>query len=131
MGDVGSCLLGFTFGVLSIISEKGGEITFAIWLILLAVFIGDATLTLMMRLIKREKWYNAHRSHAYQRWVLMGASHKKIALSVSLINVVILWPMAYMAYIWSEYSYHIAFVSLFLISVLWGVIQVHYHRGYS
>jgi len=131
MGDVGSCLLGFVFGVLSIVGEKAGTITIAIWLILLAVFIGDATLTLLMRILRGEKWYQAHKSHAYQRWVQMGASHKRLVLSVLLINVMILWPMATMAFVWSEYSYQIAAASILLVSLLWGGIQVRYHRTYS
>lgn len=131
MGDVGSCLLGFSFGVLSIVGEKGGTITIAIWFILLAVFIGDATLTLLMRIMKGEKWYNAHRSHAYQRWAQLGMSHKNLVLSLLLINVMILWPMATMAFVWGEYSYHIAAASILLISVLWGSIQVHYYRNHS
>ena len=131
MGDVGSCLLGFAFGVLSIDGEKGGTITIAIWFILLAVFMGDATLTLLMRIMKGEKWYNAHRSHAYQRWVQMGASHKRLALSVLLINVMILWPMACIALVWGEYSYYMAVASILLMSVLWAGVQVHYYRDHS
>jgi len=131
MGDVGSCLLGFSFGVLSIIGEKGGTITIAIWFILLAVFIGDATLTLLMRIMKGEKWYQAHKSHAYQRLVQLGMSHKNLALSLLIINVMILWPMATVAFVWGEYSYHIAAASMLLISVLWAAIQMRYHRIYS
>ena len=131
MGDAGSCLLGFAFGVLSIIGEKGGTITIAIWFILLAVFIGDATLTLLMRIMKGEKWYQAHKSHAYQRLAQLGMSHKNLALSLLLINIMILWPMATMAFVWGEYSYHIAAASILLISVLWGAIQVHYYRHHS
>jgi len=131
MGDVGSCLLGFTFGVLSIIGEKAGTMTIAIWFILLAVFIGDATLTLLMRIMKGEKWYSAHRSHAYQRWVQMGASHKKLVLSVLLINVMILWSMASIAIVRDQYSYYMTATSILLISALWAAIQVHYHRDHS
>ncbi len=131
MGDAGSCTLGFCFGVLTVIGEIKGTIPFSVWLILLSIFICDATLTLLMRIIKREKWYSAHRSHAYQRWVQMGVSHKSLALSLLFINVMVLWPMAYMAFVWSEFSYYIAAVSMLLISVLWGSIQVHYHYTYS
>ena len=131
MGDVGSCTLGFCFGVLTMIGEIEGTVSFAVWFILLSIFICDATLTLLMRIIKGEKWHDAHCSHAYQRWVQMGASHKSLALSVLLINVIILWPMAAMAFVWDKYSYYIVAASLFLISVLWGIIQMHYHREYS
>ena len=84
-----------------------------------------------MRVFANEKWYQAHKSHAYQRWVQMGASHKRLALSVLLINVIILWPMATMAFVWDEYSYYIADVSIFLISILLCSIQVHYYRNHS
>ncbi len=131
MGDVGSCTLGFCFGVLAVIGEIEDTVPLVVWFILLAVFIGDATLTLLMRIMKGEKWYQAHKSHAYQRWVQMGASHKRLALGVLLINVMILWPMATMAFVWGEYSYHIAAASILLISVLWGAIQVHYYRNHS
>jgi Fuc2NAc and GlcNAc transferase len=131
MGDVGSCTLGFCFGVLTVIGEVECTVPFAVWFILLSIFICDTTLTLLMRIIKREKWLNAHCSHAYQRWLQMGASHKRLALSVLFINVLILWPMATMAYVWDEYSYHIAVFSIVLMSVIWGIIQMHYHRDYS
>ena len=131
MGDAGSCTLGFCFGVLTVIGEIKGTIPFAVWLILLSIFICDATLTLLMRVIKGGKWYQAHKSHAYQRLVQLGMSHKNLALNLLLINVMILWPMAHMAFVWGEYSYYIAAASILLISVLWGAIQVHYHRSYS
>ncbi len=131
MGDVGSCLLGFIFGVLSIMGESSGKFTMAIWSILLAVFIVDATLTLLMRLLKGEKWYSAHRAHAYQRWVQMGASHKKVLLSVLLFNTIVLFPMAYIAFVWYEYSFYIATATIFLTSILWGYIQLNYHRTCS
>ena len=131
MGDVGSCSLGFCFGVLVVIGEIQGSVPFTVFFILLSIFICDTTLTLLMRVFANEKWYQAHKSHAYQRLVQLGMSHKKLVLSVLLINVIILWPMATMAFVWDEYSYYIAAVSIFLISILWGSIQVHYHRNYS
>jgi len=81
--------------------------------------------------MKGENWYQAHKSHAYQRLVQLGMSHKNLALSLLIINVMILWPMAYMALVWSEYSYYMAAASMFLISILWGAIQVHYYRNHS
>jgi len=84
-----------------------------------------------MRVFTNEKWYQAHKAHAYQRLVQLGMSHKKLALSVLLINVMMLWPMATMAFVWDKYSYYIAAVSILLMSVLWGAIQVYYYRHYS
>ncbi|NIQ08447.1 MAG: glycosyl transferase family 4, partial [Gammaproteobacteria bacterium] len=62
-----SCVIGFVFGTLALIGENTGTLPIAIWIILLAVFIYDASFTLIMRFFRRERWYSAHRSHAYQR----------------------------------------------------------------
>jgi UDP-N-acetylmuramyl pentapeptide phosphotransferase/UDP-N-acetylglucosamine-1-phosphate transferase len=43
-------------------------------------FILDATLTLMKRLLRRERVWEAHREHYYQRLIRMGMSHQKTAL---------------------------------------------------
>jgi len=128
MGDVGSCSLGFCFGVLVVIGEIQGSVPLTVFFILLSIFICDTTLTLLMRIFANEKWYQAHKSHAYQRLVQLGMSHKKLALSVLLINVMILWPMAAMAFVWDEYSYYIAATIIFMMSTLWVSIQVHYYR---
>ena len=128
MGDVGSCLLGFCFAVLATASVKDGSIILSVWLILMAVFIVDATLTLCMRIIKGEKWYSAHRSHAYQRLVMTGVSHDKLAISILLINVMMLWPTAYAAYRWEEFSNYFVAVALLLMSAIWGSSQFYYHR---
>lgn len=65
MGDVGSGFLGFTFAYITLVSERTGGIPLVIWLMLLSVFIVDATLTVIRRALSREKLYEAHRSHIY------------------------------------------------------------------
>lgn len=87
MGDVGSGLLGFLFGVLAITSENTGSLSLTVWVLLLAVFIVDATLTLLRRVAHGERWYAAHKSHAYQRLVLSGLSHQWVSGSVIGINL--------------------------------------------
>ncbi|MCI0591420.1 MAG: glycosyltransferase family 4 protein [Gammaproteobacteria bacterium] len=97
MGDVGSYLIGFTFGVLVLAGERTGSTPALIWSILLAIFVWDATLTLLRRAALGEKWYAAHRSHAYQRLVQLGVSHRQLAIGMVLVNVFLLWPLAYLA----------------------------------
>lgn len=128
MGDVGSCLIGFSFGLLAIIGEKSDTLPVLVWFILLSVFICDATLTLLMRILRGEKWYSAHRIHAYQRLVQMGVSHENLAMGVLGINVMILWPTAYIAYSWEKLSCVIASIVLLLMCLVWGVIQLRYNR---
>ena len=94
MGDVGSGMLGYAFGVLAVAGERAEALPSAVWVILLAVFIFDATFTLLRRVMGGERWYTAHRSHAYQRAVQAGMSHKQVTLMAMAVNVLILWPVA-------------------------------------
>jgi len=128
MGDVGSCLIGFSFGLLALLGEKNGTLPILVWFILLALFICDATFTLFMRIMKKEKWYSAHRSHAYQRLVQMGISHARLAIYLLLINVTILWPMAYFAYHWKNISLLILAAIILLMGILWISIQLRYKQ---
>ena len=70
------------------------------WGILLAVFILDATLTLLNRVVKGETWYAPHRSHAYQRLTQMGWSHARVSSAVMLIVLLMLLPSAAVALVW-------------------------------
>ncbi|MGE5579004.1 MAG: MraY family glycosyltransferase [Bacillota bacterium] len=89
MGDVGSGYLGFTLGTLIVASRRhGGPPAFA-WLIILAVFLTDATLTLIRRLIQGEPLHEAHRSHVYQLAVQSGFSHRQVSISVVVLNLVL------------------------------------------
>jgi Fuc2NAc and GlcNAc transferase len=38
------------------------------------------------RVARRERWYQAHRSHAYQRLVQSGISPRRVAVAVLLFN---------------------------------------------
>lgn len=87
MGDVGSGFIGFTFGVLALETSAAGTAPLDVWLILLAVFFGDATATLLRRIFRGERWYTAHRSHAYQRAVEHGWSHARVSSAVVVANV--------------------------------------------
>jgi Fuc2NAc and GlcNAc transferase len=89
MGDAGSGLLGYVYGILAIASERSGSLPISLWFLLLGVFIFDATVTLVRRLLNRETWYSAHRSHAYQRLVISGWSHQRVVCGVVAVNVVL------------------------------------------
>jgi len=65
-----------------------------VWLILLAVFIVDATVTLFRRVWRGEKFYEAHRSHAYQYAARILGAHRPVTAAVCVINVFWLLPLA-------------------------------------
>ncbi|RIZ66577.1 MAG: glycosyltransferase family 4 protein [Methylococcales bacterium] len=94
MGDAGSGFLGIVLGLLSIQAAWVNPLFLWSWLILLAVFITDATWTLFRRLLRGDKVYQAHCSHAYQYAARFYGSHKKVSLAVAIINFVWLLPLA-------------------------------------
>ncbi len=87
MGDTGSGFLGFVLAVLAIASERAGALPALVWIVLYGVFATDATVTLLRRAWRGERWYSAHRSHAYQRAVQAGWSHARVTTTVLLVNV--------------------------------------------
>jgi Fuc2NAc and GlcNAc transferase len=97
MGDVGSGFLGFTLGVLALFSSKAGPELVLPWVILLAAFIVDATVTLLRRMFSHARWHEAHRSHAYQHATQATGSHAKVTLAVAAINLGWLFPLAWAA----------------------------------
>lgn len=97
MGDVGSGFLGFILGIFAILTSASGDLSIWTWLILFGIFFVDATLTLLRRMIRGKRWYEAHRSHAYQHAVRLWASHSKVTLAILGINAVWLLPLAWYA----------------------------------
>jgi Fuc2NAc and GlcNAc transferase len=87
MGDTGSGFLGFVLAVLAVASERAGALPALVWIMLYAVFATDATVTLLRRAWRGERWYSAHRSHAYQRAVQAGWSHARVTAMVLLVNM--------------------------------------------
>ena len=85
MGDIGSASLGFVFAVLSVLSAE--REVFLVWPMMLALFWFDASLTLIRRVIKREKLSQAHKSHEYQKLLKLGYSHSQIVIMGMVVNL--------------------------------------------
>jgi UDP-N-acetylmuramyl pentapeptide phosphotransferase/UDP-N-acetylglucosamine-1-phosphate transferase len=80
MGDVGSIPLGFLSGAIGAAGWQQG--LWPLWfpVVVFAPFIVDASITLLRRALRRERIWQAHRGHYYQRLILSGWSHRKTAL---------------------------------------------------
>ncbi|ADC63923.1 MraY family glycosyltransferase [Allochromatium vinosum] len=80
LGDVGSSSLGLLAAALALWGTELG--LFPLWVawLVFSPFIVDATWTLVARLIRGERVWEAHRSHHYQRLVLAGWSHRRTVL---------------------------------------------------
>lgn len=94
MGDAGSGFLGVVIGTLAILSSFNKPELLWSWIILLGVFIVDATITLLMRLIAGAKIYEAHSSHAYQYAARKYRSHVVVTFFVLFVNLIWLLPIS-------------------------------------
>lgn len=95
MGDAGSGFLGITLGILSLQATWAEPGFIWAWLIMLGVFICDATFTLVRRLLRGDKVYEAHRSHGYQFASRKCAGHFPVTVAVFFINIFWLFPIAF------------------------------------
>ena len=123
MGDVGSGFLGITIGGLALLSTQQNAELLWVWIILLGVFVTDATITLLRRLARKQKPHVAHRSHAYQHLALRFQSHSKVAVGMLAINVLWLLPIAYLVAdgrVIGTTGVLIAYVPLVIAAVLLG-----------
>ncbi|MBD8472747.1 glycosyltransferase family 4 protein [Pseudomonas sp. CFBP 8770] len=123
MGDAGSGFLGLVLAVLSVQAAWVKPAYFWGWVILLGVFIVDATFTLLRRLLRGDKVYQAHRSHAYQYASRVYGRHLPVTVATALITLGWLLPwaiavtvfglnpvlgtfIAYIPLLWLAFRYH-------------------------
>lgn len=120
MGDVGSGFLGLVLGILSIQAAAVQANFFWSWLILLGVFIVDATVTLLRRGLRGEVLFEAHRSHAYQHASRYYGKHRPVTLGVLVINLLWLLPMAIavgLGFINGSLGLMISYLPLFILAL--------------
>ncbi|VWB48088.1 MraY family glycosyltransferase [Burkholderia latens] len=85
LGDAGSIPLGFLAGAAGYWGWRADA--WPIWFpaLVFAPFIADASVTLLRRLLRGEKFWQAHREHYYQRMVRSGVGHRRTAFYWYLI----------------------------------------------
>lgn len=80
MGDAGSIPLGFLAAALGLLGVARG--LWPLWfpVLVFSPFIADASVTLLRRLLRGERIWEAHRNHYYQRLVRLGWGHRRTAI---------------------------------------------------
>ncbi|MDD5175197.1 MAG: glycosyltransferase family 4 protein [Sterolibacterium sp.] len=81
MGDAGSIPLGFLAAAFGMLGWQRG-----IWpawfpVLVFSPFVVDASVTLLRRILRQERFWQAHREHYYQRLIRMGWGHRRTAWS--------------------------------------------------
>jgi Fuc2NAc and GlcNAc transferase len=123
MGDVGSGYLGYVIAVLAIASARGNPTALLSWLILGGVFFCDATVTLVRRVLRRDRVHEAHRSHAYQWLARRWRSHSRVTMAVAVINLCWLLPCALFAAVhprFAAWTTAIAWAPVLLLALFTG-----------
>lgn len=81
LGDAGSIPLGFLAGALGGYGYVAGAWPAWLPLLVFSPFIADASVTILQRMLRRERIWEAHRSHHYQRLALAGWPRRRLALA--------------------------------------------------
>lgn len=122
MGDVGSATLGMIIALIAICLQKSGHVAIVYSLMLYGLFLFDATITLLRRLIRKEKVFQAHKLHAYQRLHQAGWSHLQVLLGFIAVNVLIS-VLTLIAYHWPKLTSYMVLLELLILGILYGIIE--------
>ncbi|NBB93106.1 MAG: glycosyl transferase [Gammaproteobacteria bacterium] len=123
MGDSGSLALGALIAALAVMGSNTGAFSIWISLMLSSLFVVDATATLLWRVMKGERWYTAHRQHAYQRLLDLGLSHGQVVGVCTLVNVFLVLPLVVLGQRWPMADTLLAAGLTALLVVGWQVVQ--------
>jgi len=122
MGDVLSGVLGIAFSVLIVAGWLLYQLDLILLSIVLATFVVDASMTLIMRMLSGQKWYNPHREHAYQRLVMGGCGHVGTWLIYQALNLLLVLPVFWLAQSGRMTSISAAVFVYLLLSLLWYAV---------
>ena len=81
MGDTGSATLGLLAATMALWGARDDVLPLWTSLLIFSPFIVDATVTLIRRILRGERFWQAHKTHYYQRLVQMGWGHRKTVLA--------------------------------------------------
>ncbi|AOK22628.1 glycosyl transferase [Burkholderia ubonensis] len=128
LGDAGSIPLGFLAGAFGYWGWRNG--IWPLWFpaMVFSPFIADASVTLVRRLLRGEKFWQAHREHYYQKMVRSGIDHGRTAIYWYLIMlagiIVAVWALSR-----SELQQWLLFVAWYGVLACIGIaIDTRWHR---
>ncbi|MEZ5582915.1 MAG: glycosyltransferase family 4 protein [Candidatus Competibacteraceae bacterium] len=101
LGDTGSTAFGYCAAALGLWGHRDGVLKLWVAVLIFAPFIVDATVTLIYRLFRGEKVWQAHQSHYYQKLIQIGWKQRNV--------------------LWAEYLLMFASSAIALCIVNWSV----------
>jgi len=129
MGDVGSGFLGFTLAALGLAASRRGVTPIEVWVILGGVFLVDSSATLLRRVVRGDRWLEAHRTHAYQCLARRWHGHRPVTATILAVNLLWLLPLAWLAETLREKAWWCVAAALIPLAVLAVVIGAGRREG--
>ena len=124
MGDSGSLFLGSIFVALICISIAQDILSIWTWLILLSIFYVETTVTLIVRLFRKENFFSGrHELHAYQRLVIKTQDHSYPSKVFIIIQCLWTIPATLFSFFYPLYDIYIYFITVIPMTIIF------YHYG--
>ena len=126
MGDVGSAFLGFTLAAMPLLGNESTRKSD--WLLVAALtflwlFFADTVYTFARRALRGEKVWKPHREHLYQRLVIAGSTHSRVATLYLVLTVVN--SIVFLAVLRFNGTFGVLLIFSYLASALLVLIAAH------
>ena len=121
MGDASSVPLGFIFAAFAVYGLQTGSLGLPLSILIMSVFIVDATLTLLTRAFRGERWYTAHARHVYQRLIAQGWSHRTVLMVYQAINVLLVLPAIALVKVYPQHALVTVALVLLMLGACWHI----------
>jgi Fuc2NAc and GlcNAc transferase len=119
MGDSGSLFFGSIFVVFICGSISQEILSIWTWLILLSIFYVETTVTLVVRLFRKENFFSGrHELHAYQRLVIKTQDHS--SPSKVFVAIQCLWtiPATLFSFFYPQYDIYIYLITVAPMTII-------------
>lgn len=134
LGDVGSAFLGYTFAVMPFLVLERSDAEMKLNFLLIAAllvwfFLFDSVLTLLLRVWRRERVWEAHRSHIYQRLVRGGFSHQQVTLLYGVLSFLLVLVLFLVLRDLSRFLVWVVLFAVLEATLLLGVLRKNSFGG--
>lgn len=119
LGDVGSTTLGFALAGIAVLGFADGAWGWSLWPVVASVFLIDAGLTLLSRLLRGSRWYTPHREHLYQWLHRSGLSHPRVVAMYLACNLLLVAPFVLLLRLYPSWGAGLWATLWVLLSALW------------
>ena len=110
MGDTGSVTIGCIFSFFIFYSASESVLSIYTWLILLSIFISDASYTLLVRIVTKKNILKPHLTHAFH--IISRKKSQLFTVKIMIIiNLLWIFPLALMSNLFSNYNIIITFIA--------------------